>query len=127
MDSTVWNDAIDEGIISVPLANDWEDSPFVSHIVPIFTRPRYNHYLFFHLRLAKISAFPIDYPIVPKGAGRIRLTFHGNNTVTEVDQLVRTIGEWAQEMLDLEADGSGGSKLPRAARQVYGMAQPYSQ
>jgi 8-amino-7-oxononanoate synthase len=117
--SVVWQRASENGVARIPLAEDWESRSFVAHIVPIWTRARYNYYLFFHLRLAKIVAFPIDHPVVPKGTSRVRLVFHANNTMEEVDKLVASLVDWAQEMLDIENSENGGALLPIAARQVY--------
>jgi len=111
----VWDEAVDEGILSVPLAEAWETRPFLTQVVPIMTRQRYTLWLCYHLQLAGICAFPIDYPVVPKGQARLRVVIHATNTESEVQKLVNTICEWAQEMLDLEA---GGGKVPSAARRV---------
>lgn len=113
--------------------------------MPLWTRQRYNWWLVFHLQLNGISAFPIDFPTVPKGQSRIRLMFHGGNTEAEVDSLVATICNWAKEMVEIEtgatlgegekgegekekekgkAMASGGmtkGKLPWAAKQVYSL------
>ncbi|KAL2017253.1 hypothetical protein VTK56DRAFT_2365 [Thermocarpiscus australiensis] len=116
----VWEEAMDEGLISVPLAEDWELRSFHSHIVPLKLRPRHEHYLFFHLALANMNAYAISYPIVPKGTGRIRLVFHAHNTVEEIDRLVSTVADWALEMLEIERGGSKNG-LPSAARRAYSM------
>lgn len=105
------------GILSMPLSEGWETRPFVTHVVPVWTRQRYNYWLIFHLQLAQFCTFPIDYPVVPKGRSRVRLTFHAANTESQVDGLVAAICDWAQEMVDIEEGGRGG--VPRAARQVY--------
>lgn len=39
-------------------------------------------------------AWPIEFPAVPRGAARVRLCFHAENTIAEVDGLVSTIGSW---------------------------------
>ncbi|KAL8881850.1 MAG: hypothetical protein Q9198_001029 [Flavoplaca austrocitrina] len=118
----VWEDALDAGLLSCPLTEDWEQRPYHSHIVPIRTRPRHEQYLFFHLSLSGMNAYNISYPVVPKGSTRIRLVFHAHNTEQELDKAVAAICSWAAEMLDIE-EGTSGSRvaLPKAAQQVYTM------
>ena len=118
----VWEDALDAGLLSCPLTEDWEQRPYHSHIVPIRTRPRHEQYLFFHLSLSGMNAYNISYPVVPKGSSRIRLVFHAHNTEQELDKAVAAICSWAAEMLDIE-EGTSGSRvtLPKAAQQVYAM------
>ncbi|KAI6084470.1 putative aminotransferase [Hypoxylon rubiginosum] len=118
----IWDEANDMGILSIPVSDNWELRDFVTHIVPVWTRQRYNFWLVFHLQLAKISAFPIDYPVVPKGQSRIRIMFHAGNTEAEVELLANSICEWAKEMMDIEKGGdSNKSKIPKAAQQIYAM------
>lgn len=116
----VWEEAVDAGLLSCPLAEDWEQRPCHSHIVPIRTRPRHEQYLFFHLALSGMNAYNISYPVVPKGLSRIRMVFHAHNTEQEVDIAVAAICGWAAEMLEIEAGTSKGA-LPKAALQVYAM------
>ncbi|OTA56528.1 putative aminotransferase [Hypoxylon sp. EC38] len=117
----IWDEANDMGILSIPVSENWEFRDFVTHIVPVWTRQRYNFWLVFHLQLSKISAFPIDYPVVPKGQSRIRLMFHAANTEAEVELLANSICDWAKEMIDIEKGGEGKSKIPKAAQQIYAM------
>jgi len=108
------------GILSIPVSEDDESSDFVTHIVPIWTRQKYNWWLFFHLQLEKIAVVPIDYPQVPKGQARIRVMIHPANTEAEVDYLAATICNWAKEMIDIEEGGEKG-KIPKAAQQIYAL------
>lgn len=108
------------GILSIPLSEDWESRETFVHIVPVWTRQLYNFWLFFHLQLSNYCTFPIGYPTVPKGHGRIRLMFHGRNTGSEVEGLAAAICTWAQEMIDIE-QGKSTSKIPKAAQQVYAL------
>ncbi|KAI1460398.1 putative aminotransferase [Annulohypoxylon moriforme] len=117
----VWDEANDMGILSIPVSDNWELRDFMTHIVPVWTRQRYNFWLVFHLQSSKISAFPIDYPVVPKGQSRIRLMFHAGNTEAEVELLANSICEWAKEMIDIEKGGEGKSKVPKAAQQIYAL------
>ncbi|KAL6708029.1 hypothetical protein ACN47E_003463 [Coniothyrium glycines] len=113
-----YEEAVDEGILSIPNIEGWESRNLVTHVVPVMTRQRYTLFLCYHLQMAGINCFPIDYPVVPKGFNRIRIVFHAGNTTQQVEKLASSICEWAQEMLDLEAGGKNG-KVPNAARQVH--------
>ncbi|KAK2748480.1 putative secondary metabolism biosynthetic enzyme [Myotisia sp. PD_48] len=117
----IWDKASDMGILSIPISDDWESAEFVAHIVAVWTRQRYNWWLVFHLQLAGISAFPIDYPTVPKGQSRIRVMFHAANTEEQVDFLANTICDWAKEMIEIEEGVDAKGKIPRAAKQVYAL------
>jgi 8-amino-7-oxononanoate synthase len=117
----IWDQATDMGILSIPLSEDWVSREFVTHIVPVWTRQRYNFWLVFHLQLSGYCAYPIDYPTVPKGQSRIRLMFHAVNTESEVEGLASTICDWAKEMIDIEAGGEGKAKIPMAAQKVYAL------
>ncbi|KAK2827857.1 hypothetical protein FQN49_007273 [Arthroderma sp. PD_2] len=86
-----WEEAVNVGLLSCPLAEDWEQAQSHSHIVPICTRPRHEQYLFFHLSLAGMNAYNISYPVVPKGSSRIRMVFHAHNTEQEIDKAVAAI------------------------------------
>ncbi|KAG5923790.1 hypothetical protein E4U53_003524 [Claviceps sorghi] len=117
-----WAKASAQGILEVPVLEDWEDREFHAHIVPLKSRQRYVWWLVFQLQLSGISAFPVDYPTVPRGQSRIRLMFHAANTEEEVAFLAKTICDWAAEMMEIEAAASGGKgKMPKAAQQVYAL------
>lgn len=117
----IWDIANDLGVLSIPVSEDYESRDFVVHIVPVWTRQRYNWWLFFHMQLNGVSAVPIDYPTVPKGQGRIRIMIHAGNTEKEVDFLASTICNWAKEMIDIEEGAESKGKVPKAAQQVYAM------
>lgn len=70
--------------------------------------------LFFQLLFNNMNAYPMVFPIVPKGKGRIRLIFHAHNTLEQVDRLVEKICDWAEEMLDIQ-----NGELPSATRKAY--------
>ncbi|KAL8700019.1 MAG: hypothetical protein Q9224_001158 [Gallowayella concinna] len=114
-----WQKAEKQGIVSVLVNYDWKQKPPVSHIVPIRTRPRYSYWLAFHLAFKDFSAYPVEYPIIPKGQSRVRLAFHANNTKEQIDDLVSAICSWAQEMAEIELGHGDASKVPKAAKQVY--------
>ena len=108
------------GMLSIPVSEDYESQDFVVHIVPIWTRQKYNWWLFFHLQLNKIAVVPIDYPQVPKGKSRVRVMMHAGNTEAEVDYLAATICNFATEMIEIE-EGRGNEKTPKAAQQVHAL------
>ncbi|KAH8805417.1 8-amino-7-oxononanoate synthase, partial [Xylogone sp. PMI_703] len=116
----LWDEITSEGLISIPLAEDWESRPFMTHIVAVHTRSGHESFLCFHLLLSNMNAYAISYPIVPKGTNRVRLVFHNHNTTEEVTALANAICNWAGEMLEIKV-GKMGSALPTAARQVYAL------
>lgn len=116
----VCQEAMDEGLLAMPLAENWEQRHVHSHVVPIKTRPRHEQYLAFHLALDNMNAYSISYPVVPKKGSRVRLVLHAHNTEKEMDQLVASISAWAAEMLDIEF-GRSKNTLPSAARHVYAL------
>ncbi|KAI3399736.1 hypothetical protein diail_5803 [Diaporthe ilicicola] len=128
--SPIWDDANDARILRIPLFEEVGDddgggpqAPFVSPIVPVWTpRARHNFFLAFHLQRAGFSAFPIYFPVVPKGAERVRLVFHASNTDEQVEALVSCICAWAEEMLEIE-EGGDRLRLPSAARQAYSLME----
>ncbi|KAL4860999.1 pyridoxal phosphate-dependent transferase [Aspergillus spectabilis] len=116
----VCEQAMDEGLLTIPLAEDWQNRAVHSHIVPITTRPRHEQFLAFHLALANMNAYSISYPVVPKGGSRVRLVLHVHNTKHEIDYLVAAISKWASEMLEIE-EREVRNALPAAAREVYAL------
>ncbi|MCJ1316554.1 hypothetical protein MMC15_001875 [Xylographa vitiligo] len=117
----IWEKATEMRMLYIPISEDWESRDWHAHIVPLWTRQRYNYWLVFHLQLLDICAFPIDHPTVPKGQGRIRLMFHGGNTEAEVETLASTICAFAREMIDIEEAEDSASKVPVKAQQVYAL------
>ncbi|KAJ5007894.1 hypothetical protein K4K48_009656 [Colletotrichum sp. SAR 10_66] len=117
-DNQHYKDVRDAGIIDIPLAEEWEAQPILSHIVAVLTEPRHNYFLSIHLQLLRFWAFPVDPPAVPKGTNRVRIAFHASLTEEQVVGLASAICEWAKEMLDIKKSGKEGA-LPTAAQQVY--------
>ncbi|CAH0038973.1 unnamed protein product [Clonostachys rhizophaga] len=119
-ENPVWDEAVDEGILSIPTLEDWERRPFQTQIVPLFTRERHETYLFFHLLMRNFNAYPYQSPVVPKGKSRVRIVLHAYNTDEQIDELASTICDWASEVLDIDS-GKVEAGLPTAARQAYAM------
>lgn len=111
---------MDEGILKIPLTEDYESIEHLTHIVPVLTRQKHELYLFFHLMINNINAYPITFPVVPKGKCRVRLVFHAHNGLDQAETLANVICEWAQEMLEIES-GETENVMPSAARRVYAM------
>ncbi|KAI8626907.1 class II aminotransferase/8-amino-7-oxononanoate synthase [Xylariaceae sp. FL1651] len=116
----IFDEAEEAGLLSLPPGTpDFESREYLSHISYIMTRQRYTQYLYFHLQLRGFNVLYVDYPIVPKGTGRIRLVFKAHITDTQIEAFVGAVCEWAQEMLEIEAGPRGENKIPSLARQVY--------
>lgn len=97
---------------------DWHAEPFITHIVPLWTKPKHAYYLSFHLVSAGINGTPIVFPVVAKGEDRVRLIMHSFNTEEDVKALVDAVCSWAAEMMEIESSGDK-NKLPVAARRAY--------
>lgn len=119
----IWEEANDRGIISIPVSEDWEERDFQTQIVMLWTRERYGHWLSFHLDARKYSAFPVAFPVVPKGSARLRVVIHADHTEQQIDGFVAAICEWAEEMVEIEMGTGGQGKVPRVAQQVYALTE----
>jgi 8-amino-7-oxononanoate synthase len=119
-ENPIWDDAVEQGILNVPLSEDWEHRDFQTHIVPLRTRSNQEMLLFFQLIFHNMNAYPMVFPVVPKGQSRIRLVFHAHNTFEQIETLVTTICNWVREMIEIE-HGKSESGLPQAARHAYAM------
>ncbi|KAI0393943.1 5-aminolevulinate synthase [Xylariaceae sp. FL0594] len=114
----LWPVSSQQGLLSVPLAEGWEDRDFLTHIITVSTRQQYTYWLYFHLQLESFSVFPVGYPVVPHGQSRMRIIMHAHNTQREVELLVEAIFAWVEEMLMLEKGGLAETPS-KAASQVY--------
>ncbi|CRL19369.1 Pyridoxal phosphate-dependent transferase, major domain [Penicillium camemberti] len=120
LDDPIWQEAVDEGLVSVPLAEDHEARSVVSHVVPIKVKPGHDFSLFVHLAMANMNAYPMAYPVVPKGTALVRMLFHAHNTKEEVDRIIAAVGEWVEEMLAIER-GESKNVLPSAMRKFHAL------
>ncbi|KZZ87544.1 class II aminotransferase/8-amino-7-oxononanoate synthase [Moelleriella libera RCEF 2490] len=103
-ENPIWDKANDGGFLRIPLSEeDWNHIPFLSQIVPVFTKPKHNLYLAVHLQLGGFCVYPISTPVVPKGTDRVRLVFHAHNTDHQVEGLATSICDWAKETMECEA------------------------
>ena len=119
----IWEEANERNIISIKESEDWEERDLHSQLVMLSTRERYGRWLTFHLDARKYSIFPVTFPVVPKGSARLRVVIHAGHTGEQIDGLVAAICEWAEEMVQIEAEAGGRGKVPWAAQQVYALAE----
>lgn len=105
------------------MSEDWDEREFDTQLVPLWTRERYDLWLTFHLDARKYSAFPVTFPVVPKGNARLRIVIHVDHTEEQIDELVAAICEWAEEMIEIEMGTKGRGKVPWAAQQVYALSE----
>ncbi|KAI0833843.1 PLP-dependent transferase [Trametes gibbosa] len=86
---------------------------FETPIIPVLTpHPRP---LSAHLRVRGLNARPITWPTVPKGADRVRVCLHSENSREEVDRLVNAMIEWAESWQAAQDDAqreAGATKGP---------------
>ncbi|KAL8927713.1 MAG: hypothetical protein Q9208_002128 [Pyrenodesmia sp. 3 TL-2023] len=115
----IYKKANAKGLLRMPMHEDgdWHEVP-ITHIVPIWTKPKHAYYLSFHLVRDGINGTAIAFPVVARGEERVRILLHAQNTREEVMTLVRSICSWAEEMLEIEASGDK-NRLPSAARLAY--------
>ncbi|KAI6083377.1 8-amino-7-oxononanoate synthase [Hypoxylon rubiginosum] len=123
--TSIWEEATNAGILSIPLLDDWEEREFQTQIVPVRTQPGQEKLLFLHLLTNDINAYPMSYPVVPKGESRIRLIFHAHNTTEQIDKLAATICDWARDMLDVKS-GKSAVATSRAAMQLHALQSAIS-
>ncbi|KAI0459322.1 5-aminolevulinate synthase [Xylaria acuta] len=114
-----WPTARGRGLLRVPLVDGWEDRPFLSHIIPILTRPKYTYWLYFHLLAQSFCVFPVEHPIVPLGHGRLRVILHSSNDEQQVQRFVDEIFSWVGEMVDIEDKVGSEVIVSHAAEDVY--------
>lgn len=114
----LWPAARSKGILRVPLAEGWEDRVVNTHLLAISTRPKSFWWMYYHLLSASFRTFPVTYPVVPPGQGRLRVIIHAHNTEEQVRGFVNAIYAWVQEMMDIEA-GTVAEPVTKVAREVY--------
>lgn len=114
----LWPTAKSKGILHVPLADGWEDRVINTHLLAISTRPKSFWWMYYHLLSASFRTFPVTYPVVAPGKGRLRVIIHAHNTEEQVTGFVNAIYEWVQQMLDIEA-GTATEPVTKAAKEVY--------
>ncbi|CAG9952628.1 unnamed protein product [Clonostachys rosea f. rosea IK726] len=114
----LWPSARSKGILRIPLADGWEDRMVHTHLLAISTRPKSFWWMYCHLLSASYRTFPVTYPVVQPGQGRLRVIIHAYNTEEQVRGFVDAIYVWVQEMMDIEA-GTAAEPVTKAAKEVY--------
>ncbi|KAL8700932.1 MAG: hypothetical protein Q9224_000734 [Gallowayella concinna] len=119
----IYKKANAKGLLRMPVHEDgdWHEVP-ITHIVPIWCKPKHAYYLSFHLVRDGINGTPIVFPVVARGEDRVRIFLHAHNTYDEVKFLVKSICAWAEEMMEIEASGDK-NRLPTAARLAYDLLE----
>lgn len=113
-----WKVAEEKRLLSVPLCDGWESRPFFTHIITIWTRSNHIYWLYFHLLSSGYCVWPIDYPTVPVGQSRIKISLHARNTEAEIKNFLNATFQWVDEILAI-GEGAEKEKPSRAAEQVY--------
>lgn len=113
-----WPEAEKRGLLRIPLVDGWEERPFLAHILPVMTRPKYTWWLYFQLLARGFCVFPVEHPVVPAGKGRLRLIIHASNTEDQVRGFVDAVFAWVEEMIEIE-DGKSPATISLAADRVY--------
>ncbi|KAL1857092.1 putative secondary metabolism biosynthetic enzyme [Diaporthe australafricana] len=114
----LWETAKSKDILNVPLAEGWEDREIITHLLAISTRSKSFWWMYYHLLSAGFRNFPVTYPVVPPGQGRLRVIIHAHNTEEQVRGFLGSIYAWVQEMIDIEA-GKAAQPVTKAAKEVY--------
>lgn len=114
----LWEEAKRRGILSIPLAERWEERPFLTHVVIVQTLQKYTYWLYFNILFAGCNVMPVSHPVVPVGQSRLKITIHGGNTQEEVEILLESIYSWVEEIFALESSGKKG-QATAAAEKVY--------
>jgi 8-amino-7-oxononanoate synthase len=71
----------------------------------------YPHPLAARLRALGLNVRPITWPTVPKGKERVRICLHAENTLEQVDLLIRYLMQWATQMAIQSPPGGVLAKL----------------
>lgn len=88
-------------------------SPIIA-ILTTYPRPLSS---FLHSR--GMNARPITWPTVPKGKDRVRVCLHAGNTWEEVDNLINTIMEWAEDISKQNTRGEVGREGVGMSQKVF--------
>ncbi|PYH43605.1 aminotransferase class I/II-fold pyridoxal phosphate-dependent enzyme [Aspergillus saccharolyticus JOP 1030-1] len=97
-----WQEVKDRGIIRLPTERGWQSRVFKSAIFGLITQPGKARYLAESLQQAGFWVNAVEFPIVPKELGRVRLMIHADNTAEQIDTVVQMIMRWAVGQMKLD-------------------------
>ncbi|CAG7921941.1 unnamed protein product [Penicillium olsonii] len=83
------------GILRVPLLAGWEERPFQTPIVVVYTQDGKSSSLANELERQKYRVQQGGYPFVPRGLEGIRIMIHADNTEQEIEGLLQAIMAWS--------------------------------
>ncbi|KAE8382957.1 pyridoxal phosphate-dependent transferase [Aspergillus bertholletiae] len=93
-----WEHIRRSGILSIPTAEQFLKRPsFLVPIIPIITRPGHSHALEKWLLDRGMHSHGVRYPVVPMAKERVRVMMHVDNTAEQIETLVKSIMEWADQ------------------------------
>ena len=64
-----------------------------------------------HLIALNMAVSPITFPTIPQGKDCLRICLHASNTVEEVEKLVISAVQWAEEVLAFQEHNPEGSRM----------------
>ncbi|RAL11927.1 aminotransferase class I/II-fold pyridoxal phosphate-dependent enzyme [Aspergillus homomorphus CBS 101889] len=97
-----WQEVKRRGIIRLPTEIGWHSREFKSAIFAFITQTGKARYLAKRLQEAKFWVNAVEFPIVPKNLGRVRVTIHADNTEEQIGMVVQMIMGWAMEQAGSE-------------------------
>ncbi|KAB8212933.1 pyridoxal phosphate-dependent transferase [Aspergillus novoparasiticus] len=93
-----WEHVRRSGILSIPTTDHFmKGSSFLVPIIPLITQPGYSHRLEKWLLDRGMHTHGVRYPIVSMAKERVRVMIHVENTTEQVEALVKSIMEWADQ------------------------------
>lgn len=63
--------------------------------------------------------FPVDYPTVPTGQTRLKVSFHASNSQEHVDRLVRSLFDFVKDILAIQEGHGWKDEVPQSVKHVY--------
>ncbi|KAE8344222.1 hypothetical protein BDV24DRAFT_149137 [Aspergillus arachidicola] len=93
-----WEHVRRSGILNIPTTDHFlKGSSFLVPIIPIITQPGYSHRLEKWLLDRGMYTHGVRYPVVPMAKERVRVMMHVENTPEQIEALVKSIMEWADQ------------------------------
>ncbi|KAE8394673.1 pyridoxal phosphate-dependent transferase [Aspergillus alliaceus] len=93
-----WEHVRRSGVLSIPTTEQVaKGASFLVPIIPVITRPGHSHKLEKWLRDRRLHTHGVRYPVVPMAKERVRVMMHVDNTEEQIEALVKSIMEWAEQ------------------------------